>query len=60
MRTPEQKQREQAMLRTSKSSYKRLKKNTVLFHEMRNETVREIVRSKPSYDIRLTVTKHGV
>jgi len=60
MRTDEQKQREKALLKTAKSSYKRLKRNQNLFHEMRNKILKDIVSSDPSFNLSLKVTKHGV
>lgn len=61
MRTDEQKQRETALLKTAKSSYKRIKRNNFTFHEMRNKTLKTLVDSiVPVYDLKLTVTKHGI
>jgi hypothetical protein len=57
----EQKQRERNLLKTASSSYKRLKRNQVMFHEMRNKVLTQLVDSSiPGYNVKLTVTKNGI
>lgn len=62
LRTEEQRLREKALLRTEMSSYKRLKRNQVMFHEMRNKLLSHVVQAKyePLYNVRLTITKNGI